>query len=80
MPYSPFVTESATALARKIRARETSSVEVVDAHIALLLRQNPELNAVVEVRLADARLEARAADARVAAEPAAALPPFLGVP
>jgi fatty acid amide hydrolase 2 len=80
MPYSPFVTESATALARKIRARETSSVEVVDAHIALLLRQNPELNAVVEVRLADARLEARAADARVAAEPAAALPPLLGVP
>ncbi|MBX7193801.1 MAG: amidase [Sandaracinaceae bacterium] len=80
MTHLPFVTESATELARKIRTREASSVEIVEAHLSLLLRENPRLNAIVETRLADARREAREADARVLREAAEALPPFLGVP
>jgi fatty acid amide hydrolase 2 len=80
MPYLPFVTESATELARKIRTREASSLEIVEAHIALVLRENPRLNAVIETRLAEARKEAREADARVAREPLDTFPPFLGVP
>jgi fatty acid amide hydrolase 2 len=78
--YLPFVTESATSLAVKIRRREATSVEIVEAHLALLLRENPRLNAVVETRLDEARREAREADRRVASEPVETLPPFLGVP
>jgi len=78
--YQPFVTESATSLAAKIRRREASSVEIIEAHIALVLRENPRLNAVVETRLDKARPEARGADRRLASEPVSSLPPLLGVP
>lgn len=85
MTFRPFVTESATSLARKIRTREASSVAVVEAHIAVVLRENPRLNAIVEARFTEARREARAADARIEdvrarGEPLESLPPFLGVP
>ncbi|MBN8611032.1 MAG: amidase [Deltaproteobacteria bacterium] len=80
MTFLPFVTESASSLAKKIRTREASSVEIVEAHLAVLLRDNPRLNVVVETRLAAARREAREADARVAREPTSTLPPLLGVP
>src|SRR5262245_58857220 len=69
---------SATELASRIRRRELSSLEVVDAHIAHLQRHNPVLNAVVCDRFDAARDEARAADARCAA--GADLPPLHGVP
>ncbi len=62
-----------------IRAREVTSVEVVEAHIRHIERVNPTLNAVVASRFDAAREEARAADDRVR-EAASALPPFLGVP
>jgi fatty acid amide hydrolase 2 len=72
---------SATQIAAAIRAGELSSRAVVDAHIELLERVNPTINAVVVERYEEARAEADAADARVAAAGASdELPPLLGVP
>jgi fatty acid amide hydrolase 2 len=77
----PLTTRSATGLATAIRAGELTSREVVEAHIALLQRVNPSLNAIVAERYAAARIEADAADARIAeASDPATLPPLLGVP
>ena len=70
---------SATELAAAIRSGETTSREVVDAHLALLERVNGDLNAVIAPRFDDARAEADAADARIAAGEDD-LPPLLGVP
>src|SRR4051812_38158113 len=72
---------SATQLARAIREREVTAREVVDAHVELLERVNPELNAVVVPRFDEAREDAARADERVtAAGDPDELPPFLGVP
>ncbi|HYV15829.1 MAG TPA: amidase [Conexibacter sp.] len=78
---SALTTRSATQLAAAIRAGDCTAREVVEAHIDLLERVNPTLNAVVADRFAAARAEADAADARIAAatDPAT-LPPLLGVP
>jgi Asp-tRNA(Asn)/Glu-tRNA(Gln) amidotransferase A subunit family amidase len=75
------IERSATELASAIRARETSARDVVEAHIEVLARVNPHINAVVAERFDAARADADAADARVAgaADPAS-LPPLLGVP
>ena len=72
---------SATELAAAIRAGEASAREVVEAHVELLRRVNPRINAVVADRFDAALEEADAADARVAeaADPDS-LPPLLGVP
>lgn len=72
---------SALALAAAIRGGELTSTEVVDAHIAVLERAAPQINAVAADRFAAARAEAAAADARVRdAGAGALLPPLLGVP
>jgi fatty acid amide hydrolase 2 len=71
------LTVSAMELARRIRAREVSPVEVVDAHIRRIERVNPALNAVVFHCFDRARKEARAAEERVMH---ASPPPLLGVP
>jgi Asp-tRNA(Asn)/Glu-tRNA(Gln) amidotransferase A subunit family amidase len=77
----PLTQRSAIELAAAIRAGETTSREVVDAHIEVLERVNPRINAVVVERLDDARREADAADARIAdADAEELLPPLLGVP
>jgi aspartyl-tRNA(Asn)/glutamyl-tRNA(Gln) amidotransferase subunit A len=55
----------ATELAAKIRAREVSPVEAVDAVLARIDAINPALNAFVFVHAAEARAEARAAEAAV---------------
>jgi fatty acid amide hydrolase 2 len=69
---------SATALAAAIRSGETTSVDVVEAHIEVLDRiQN--LNALAVERFDLAREEAAAADARVKSGEQD-LPPLLGVP
>lgn len=75
------LTLSATELAARIRRRELSSFQVVDAHIRRIEEVNPTLNAVVADRFAAARDEARAADERLR-QPGAdgALPPLHGVP
>lgn len=75
----PLLTTSATRLASMIRKRETTSREIVEAHIARIRAVNPILNAVVADRFADARREADAAD-RAVAEGREDLPPLHGVP
>lgn len=78
---TPLTELSATALAAAIRAGTLTSREVVDAHIDLLKRVNPTINAVVVDRYAAARAEADAADIRIAGASAdETLPPLLGVP
>ncbi|HEV2059870.1 MAG TPA: amidase [Solirubrobacteraceae bacterium] len=80
-PSLPLTQRSATDLARAIRTRETSSREIVDAHIERIEFMHDRINAVVVDRFDAARAEADAADALVAATPDAnELPPFLGVP
>jgi amidase len=65
-------------MARKIRAREISSVELVTAHLRRIEQINPNLNAAVEVLSDSALAEAHAADQQLAAgEPCG---PLHGVP
>jgi fatty acid amide hydrolase 2 len=75
------LTDSAIAIAAAIRSGRTSSRAVVDAHIELLERVNPTINAVIVPRYEQARAEADAADARIAAaDDGDQPPPLLGVP
>ena len=65
-------------MAKAIRAREISSVELMTQHIAWIAKVNPAINAVVEL-LADSALEAaRQADAKLAT--GAPCGPLHGVP
>jgi len=80
-PSGALTERSATDLARAIRFGETSSREVVEAHIERLKRDQARLNAVVVNRYEAARAEADEADALVAAtSDPNSLPPLLGVP
>ncbi len=65
-------------LARMVRRKEVSPVEIVDAVLARIERVNPRLNAYVTVVADHARAAARDAEARVAA--GAELGPLHGVP
>jgi amidase/aspartyl-tRNA(Asn)/glutamyl-tRNA(Gln) amidotransferase subunit A len=68
----------ATELALRIRRRDLSPVEVVDAFIARIEVRNPSLNALVFYGFEDARREAKAAErALMSGE---ALGPLHGVP
>ena len=72
---------SATELARWIRRRELSALDVVDAHIEILERWDPKLNVLVHKRFEAARREAEEVDALIAEAPdPEALPPLFGVP
>ena len=57
---------SARKLTEAIRAKELSSLEVVDAHLRRIEEVNPELNAVVQLRADQARAEACQLDATLA--------------
>lgn len=70
---------SAGWLARAIRTRKVSSVEVVRAHLEHIHTVNPRLNAVVFATAESAVKEARNADRR-GARPDAVLGPLHGVP
>jgi amidase len=70
-------TSSALDLAAALRAREVSSLELLDACLAAVDQHNPALNAVVWRDDEAARVAARAADAHLAGGDGA---PFLGVP
>jgi fatty acid amide hydrolase 2 len=65
----------AVELARRIRKRELSPVEVVDAHIARIEQVNPRINALVADRFELARAEAREKQ-----EAKGHVPPLHGVP
>jgi amidase len=69
---------SATDLAEAIRSRQTSSQEVIEAHLRRIEAVNPSVNAVTVVLGEQAVEAAKAADRAVAA--GGALPPFHGVP
>lgn len=69
---------SATEIARAIREKKLSPVEVVDAHLARIEKLNPVLNAFVEVHAEHARAEGKAAEQAVTS--GAALGPLHGVP
>jgi fatty acid amide hydrolase 2 len=75
---TPLTHRSATELAAMIRSGETTSVDVVEAHIEVLERIN-ELNALAVERFDLAREEAAAADERVKSGEQD-LPPLHGVP
>src|SRR6202035_3986637 len=68
---------SALELAAALRAREISSLELLDACLAAVDRLNDSLNAVVWRDDDAARADAKAADERLARGDEA---PFLGVP
>ena len=69
---------SACALAAGIRRKEVSSLEVINAHLSHIERENARLNAVVVVLGDAARAAAREADAAVARGDS--LGPLHGVP
>lgn len=76
-PTSPLYYEDATALAKLIRTRQVSPVEVMNAHLDRLQALNPAINAIVTV--ADsARQAAKAAEAAVLS--GQELGPLHGVP
>ena len=54
--------KSARELASLIRTRAVSPVEVLDAHLAVIERLNPKLNAIVTLAADQARTAARAAE------------------
>jgi fatty acid amide hydrolase 2 len=62
----PIIRSTALALARRIRQREVSPVEVVTAHIHRIEQVNRQINAVVADRFERALDEARAAEAELA--------------
>ena len=69
---------SATEMADRIRDRQLSSVEVVEAHIQRIEEVNDDLNAVVIPLFEQARLEAQKADK--ALRQGESLGPLHGVP
>jgi amidase/aspartyl-tRNA(Asn)/glutamyl-tRNA(Gln) amidotransferase subunit A len=69
---------SAAELARRIRSKDVSPVEVMDAAIGRIEDRNPSLNALIFTDFGGARTEARKAEAAVMS--GAALPPLHGVP
>jgi amidase len=69
---------SATDLAEAIRSRQTSSQEVIEAHLRRIEAVNPSVNAITVVLGEQAVEAAKAADRAVAS--GSDLPPFHGVP
>lgn len=77
MPHDPIALLPAHEIARRVRAREVSPVEVLDACMAQVERHNAELNAVVTLNHR-AREEAEALERRLAA--GEDVGPLAGVP
>jgi Asp-tRNA(Asn)/Glu-tRNA(Gln) amidotransferase A subunit family amidase len=72
------VSLSASEMARQVARGQTTSEELIEAHIRRIEAVNPRLNAVVLPRFDDARREAAAADQAVrSGQP---LGPLHGVP
>ena len=65
--------KSARELARLMRARAVSPLEVLDAHLAVIEQVNPRLNAIVTLAVDQARAAARAAEVAAKGAPLGAL-------
>jgi amidase/aspartyl-tRNA(Asn)/glutamyl-tRNA(Gln) amidotransferase subunit A len=78
MPVDELAYMSATELAARIRRREISPVEVMDAAIARIEKRNPSLNALIFTDFAGARKEAAKAEERLVR--GEAVGPLHGVP
>lgn len=81
----PLLLESATSLAEKIRTKQVTSVQVLEAFIRRAEEVNPVFNCVVDKRYEEAFKTATEADALVASgkytpEELLKTKPFLGVP
>jgi len=74
------LTMSAADIAKKIREKEISPVEVMDIHLARMEEVNPKINAVVVPRFDEARKEAKLAEAQLTGSGRKDLPPLFGVP
>ena len=70
--------QPATEMARLIRERKLSPVELLDAHLARIEKLNPKLNAIVDIAADQAREEAQRAESLAAR--GEFLGPFHGVP
>lgn len=80
-----FITRSATELAQRIRQKEITSYEVVEAYIDRANEINPSLNFIIDGPFADEALaEAKAIDERIEnnqiSEDEFSEKPFLGIP
>ena len=75
---SALVARSATWMARAVREREVSALELFEAHAERIAERDPQINALVLPRLEEARAEAVAADAAIARGDAQG--PLHGVP
>ena len=73
------VFQSAKKLARLIRTRKVSALEVMKAHIAQIERVNPKVNAIVTFVPEAALKEAKKVDAKLARDPAK-VGPLCGLP
>ena len=66
MPNSEICFMTATELSRRIRAKELSAREVMEAHLAQIERINPKVNAIVTLLPEQAMQQAAAADEAIA--------------
>src|ERR1700730_8208276 len=57
---------TATEMEKRLRAKELSAVELLNDHLAMIERINPQVNAIVTLVAEQAREQARLADARLA--------------
>ena len=73
MPETDLCFLPAVELARLIRAKQLSSVELLQAHLAQIERVNPRVNAIITLVADQAIVQARAADAALLALPEARL-------
>jgi amidase len=78
MPDTSLPRKSARELAALMHTGKLSPVEVLDAHLAMIERVNPQLNAFVTLVPEQARAAAQAAEAAIAS--GAALGPLHGLP
>lgn len=74
------LTLGAAELARRIRTRQISPVEAVEAHIRRIEQVNPRINAVIIPLFEQAREQAQQAADRLAGNGIEDLPPLFGVP
>ena len=69
---------SAREIAARVRARDNSAVEVVEAHLEVIARENPKINAICTLAADQAGATADALDRRIAA--GETIGPLAGVP